>query len=111
MSDLTQSNIEKFILSLPNVTVSQPYGDHILTYNRGQTMFALIEANKTPLRLSLKCNQELSQLLRQKYEEVMPGHNLNQTDWNTIVLSGQLKLDEIKDLIRHSYQLADDSDD
>jgi predicted DNA-binding protein (MmcQ/YjbR family) len=36
----------------------------------------------------------------------MPGYHLNKKHWNTIVLTGQLSWDEIKDLIRHSYDLV-----
>jgi predicted DNA-binding protein (MmcQ/YjbR family) len=36
----------------------------------------------------------------------MPGYHLNKKHWNTIVLSGQLSWDEVKDLILHSYQLV-----
>ena len=69
-------------------------------------MFALISEKSEPLRLSLKCDPRLSEVLREKYESVMPGYHLNKKHWNTIVLSGQLNWDEIKALIRHSYDLV-----
>jgi len=47
----------------------------------------------------------LAETLRAKYDTVMPGYHLNKKHWNTIVLTGQLSRDEIKDLINHSYQL------
>ena len=69
-------------------------------------MFALISEGKNPVNLSLKCDPELSKILREKYEEVMPGYHLNKKHWNTIVLSGQLDWEEIQGLISHSYQLV-----
>lgn len=69
-------------------------------------MFALIQEGKEPLRLSLKCDPLLAETLREKYESVMPGYHLNKKHWNTIVLSGQLPWEEIKGLIRHSYDLV-----
>lgn len=71
-----------------------------------RVMLALIAEGTDPLRLSVKGDPQLNKLLRDKYETVMPGHNLNKKHWNTIVLSGQLSWEEVQDLIRHSYILA-----
>jgi predicted DNA-binding protein (MmcQ/YjbR family) len=69
-------------------------------------MFALVTENKLPVQLSLKCDPILAETLREKYETVLTGYHLNKKHWNTIVLTGQLSWDEIKDLIRHSYDLV-----
>jgi predicted DNA-binding protein (MmcQ/YjbR family) len=66
----------------------------------------LIAEDKHPLRISLKCDPELSTILREKYTEVMEGYHLNKKHWNTIVLSGQLSWEEVQALIRHSYDLV-----
>lgn len=69
-------------------------------------MFALIAEGTDPLRLSLKCDPQLAETLRERYETVMPGYHLNKKHWNTVLLTGQLSWDEVKDLIRHSYELV-----
>jgi predicted DNA-binding protein (MmcQ/YjbR family) len=69
-------------------------------------MFALIEEGSDPVKISLKCDPQLSDVLREKYETVMPGYHLNKKHWNTIILSGQLSFSEVQDLIKHSYQLV-----
>jgi predicted DNA-binding protein (MmcQ/YjbR family) len=69
-------------------------------------MFALIAEGKMPVNLSLKCAPELSKVLRERYETVLPGYHLNKKHWNTIVLTGQLSWQEVQDLIRHSYNLV-----
>lgn len=69
-------------------------------------MFALITEGKEPVQLSLKCDPQLAEVLRTKYESVMPGYHLNKKHWNTIVLTGQLPWEEIQGLIRHSYDLV-----
>lgn len=71
-------------------------------------MFALVPEGVDPVRISLKCDPQLAETLRQKYESVMPGYHLNKKHWNTIVLSGQLDWPEIEGLIRHSYNLVTD---
>lgn len=69
-------------------------------------MFALVTEKKEPVQISLKCDPLLAETLREKYESVMSGYHLNKKHWNTIVLTGQLSWDEVKDLIRHSYNLV-----
>lgn len=98
--------VEEYILSMPNAVLEYPFGKEVAVYKAQDKMFALIAEGSDPVRLSLKCDPELSKVLREKYETVMPGYHLNKKHWNTILLSGQLTWDEIQDLIRHSYLLV-----
>jgi predicted DNA-binding protein (MmcQ/YjbR family) len=91
---------------MPNSRLDYPFGEGVAVYKVGDKMFALISEGKEPVRLSLKADPALSKLLREKYIEVMPGYHLNKKHWNTIVLSGQLDWEDIKGLIRHSYNLV-----
>ncbi|HVV25516.1 MAG TPA: MmcQ/YjbR family DNA-binding protein [Candidatus Saccharimonadales bacterium] len=103
---MDHKTVEDYILSLPNARLDYPFGEKTAVYKVGDKMFALISEGKNPVRLSLKCDPALSKVLRDKYEEVMPGYHLNKKHWNTLVLSGQLQWPEVQDLIRHSYQLV-----
>lgn len=103
---ITHKQLEEFILSLPNAKLDYPFGKDVAVYKAGDKMFALIAEDSNPVRISLKCDPQLAETLREKYETVMPGYHLNKKHWNTIVCSGQLADDEIKDLIVHSHQLV-----
>jgi predicted DNA-binding protein (MmcQ/YjbR family) len=103
---MDHQTVEKFILNLPNAKLDYPFGEQVAVYKVNDKMFALISEGKQPVRLSLKCDPELSKLLRQKYEEVLPGYHLNKKHWNTLILSGQLEWDDVQGLIRHSYELV-----
>jgi predicted DNA-binding protein (MmcQ/YjbR family) len=103
---LKRKDVEKYILSLENTKLDYPFGEGVAVYKVNDKMFALIPEGKEPINLSLKCPPELSILLQEKYESVMPGYHLNKKHWITIVLSGQLPLDEIKDLILLSRNLV-----
>lgn len=94
---------------MPNARLDYPFGEGVAVYKVGDKMFALISEGKEPVNVSLKCDPLLAQNLREKYESVMPGYHLNKKHWNTIVLSGQLSWEEVKDLIRHSYNLVNKS--
>ncbi len=105
---LTHKDVEEYILSMPNARLDYPFGEGVAVYKTGPAdkMFALIQEGSTPLRISLKCDPLLAQTLRERYESVMEGYHLNKKHWNTILLTGQLSDDEVKDLIRHSYNLV-----
>src|SRR3989337_2623500 len=107
---MTHKVVEKFILSLPNAVLDYPFGEDVAVYKVGPLasgkMFALIPEKTNPVRISLKCDPQLAEVLRNKYETVMPGYHLNKKHWNTIVLTGQLPWEEVKGLIRHSYDLV-----
>lgn len=98
--------VEDYILSMPNATLDYPFGKGVAVYKLNDKMFALIEEQSSPLRLSLKCDPQLAVTLRERYESVMPGYHLNKKHWNTMVLTGQLTWEEVQDLIRHSYELV-----
>lgn len=109
---LTHQELEDFLLSLPDTWLDFPFGEDVFVYKYGHAndgagkMFALIARDSKPLRVSLKCDPHLAETLREKYESVQPGFHLNKRHWNTILCTGQLTDDEIKDLARHSYQLV-----
>jgi predicted DNA-binding protein (MmcQ/YjbR family) len=103
---MEHKEVEDYILSMPNSKLDYPFGEGTAVYKTNDKIFAIIQENKKPLRISLKCDPLLSTTLRERYEEVMPGYHLNKKHWNTIVVSGQLSWDEIQGLIRHSYDLA-----
>lgn len=98
--------VEEYLLSMPNARLDYPFGEDVAVYKVGDKMFALVAEKSDPVRISLKCDPELSKLLREKYESVMPGYHLNKKHWNTILLTGQLSWQEVQDLIRHSYELV-----
>lgn len=106
MRAMDHKTVEDYILSMPNAKLEYPFGEGVAVYKAGDKMFALISEDKKPVNLSLKCDPELSKLLREKYESVMPGYHLNKKHWNTLVLTGQLPWEEVQALIHHSYDLV-----
>lgn len=103
---ITHNKIEQYLLSMPNAKLDYPFGESVAVYKVEDKMFALVAEKSDPVQLSLKCDPQLAENLRQKYETVMPGYHLNKKHWNTILLTGQLSWEETQDLIRHSYQLV-----
>jgi predicted DNA-binding protein (MmcQ/YjbR family) len=117
--DMDHQTVENFVLSLPHVALTYPFGEGVAVYKVElpsdeassdadvQTkMFALIQEGKDPVRVSLKCDPQLAVVLRERFETVLEGYHLNKKHWNTIILTGQLPWDEVQALIRHSYNLV-----
>jgi predicted DNA-binding protein (MmcQ/YjbR family) len=109
---MTHKELEAYLLGFPNTWLDFPFGEDVSVYKVGDKksgegkMFALIANDSDPLRVSLKCDPQLAENLREKYETVLPGYHLNKKHWNTIICSGQLGDQEVKDLANLSYQLT-----
>lgn len=104
---VSHKELEQYLLSLPDAWLDYPFGESVAVYkNKAGKMFAIVSEKGSPINISLKCDPKLAEMLRERYESVMPGYHLNKKHWNTIVLSGQLSWPEVQDLIRHSYQLV-----
>lgn len=109
---MTRDDLHEHLMSLTGAVLDYPFGEHIAVYKLGDTsgkMFAILSEDSKPVRLSLKCDPQLAEVLRDKYETVLPGYHLNKQHWNTIICSGQVPDDELHDLIRHSYELVSKS--
>lgn len=107
---MTHKEFEEFVLGLPKVWLDYPFGEETAVYKFGDKpdgkIMAIVTEKSDPLRVSLKCDPQLAEYLRERYESVLPGYHLNKKHWNTIICSGQLADDEVLDLARLSYQLV-----
>ncbi len=109
---MTHKELEEYLLHFPNTWLDFPFGEGTSVYKVGDKaagdgkMFALIANDSKPLRVSLKCDPQLAVSLREKYETIVGGYHLNKKHWNTVICTGQLSDEEIKDLAHLSYQLV-----
>lgn len=109
---MTHAELHEYLLSFPNAWLDFPFGEETAVYKFGHKetgegkLFALVAVDSQPIRISLKTDPQLSETLRERYEEVQPGYHLNKKHWITVINSGQLSDDEIKDLARLSYRLV-----
>lgn len=99
-------DLREYCLSLPHVEESFPFDDETLVMKIGGKMFAYIPLEKTDACINLKCNPELAIELREKYNSVQPGFHMNKTHWNTVYVSTEITENQIKEWIKHSYELV-----
>ena len=108
---MSEQELGDYILSMAGSWLDYPFGEGTAVYKYGShdgkdKLFAIIQEGSKPVRLSLKCDPNLAEILREKYETVLAGYHLNKKHWNTIICTGQVPLDELHDFIRHSYELV-----
>src|SRR5438874_12748730 len=106
---MTRDEARAACASRPGAVESYPFGPDTAVYKVGGKMFALLPHSAEPPRVSLKCDPEWAEVLRNAYAAVQPGYHLNKKHWNTIVLDRSIPDDELEELIEHSYALIVDS--
>ena len=58
------------------------------------------------LFLNLKCEPALIEILRGQYKAVLPGYYSNKNHWNTIIIDKDVSIDELRKMIRMSFELV-----
>ncbi|MFD3449498.1 MmcQ/YjbR family DNA-binding protein [Microbacteriaceae bacterium 4G12] len=76
-------------------------------YQVGGKMFAMFGGDSVgkPI-LSLKCDPERAEYLRETYEGIIPGYYLNKVHWNSIYLDADIPKELWEKLIIHSHELV-----
>ena len=109
---MTAKQLHDYLLTFPDARLDFPFGETTSVYKigfeetGGGKMFALVQDDSQPLRVSLKCDPQLAERLREVYETVLPGYHLSKKHWNTILLTGQVPDDEFRSLVQLSYRLV-----
>lgn len=55
--------------------------------------------------ITLKLDPMEGDILRQNYEDIIPGYYMNKVHWNSIKVDGNISDDMLKDLLDKSYDL------
>jgi predicted DNA-binding protein (MmcQ/YjbR family) len=88
-----------------------PFGPETSVFKVAGKMFALSRLSEPRLSeprlsVSLKCEPELAQQLREAHGAVIPGYHLNKRHWNTVVIDSSLPDSMISDMVENSYDLV-----
>ena len=94
--------------SLPDAYEDYPFEEDIPVLRRRSTRkwFAVLLRVEGRLCVNVKCEPERAALYRRVYESVTPGWHMNKIHWNTIVLGGDVPDEDLRDMVRHSYELV-----
>jgi predicted DNA-binding protein (MmcQ/YjbR family) len=83
-----------------------PFGAETSVFKVTGKMFALSRLGAESLRVSVKCEPELAEALRETHAAVIAGYHLNKRHWNTLILDGSLPDQTIREMIEDSYDLV-----
>jgi predicted DNA-binding protein (MmcQ/YjbR family) len=104
---LNIEEIREYALSLEDVTEGFPFGESVLVFKHKNKMFLLLPLDETALQFNVKCDPDLALQLREEFPDaVLPGYHMNKKHWNTIMVNGVLKNQQLKQMIADSHQLV-----
>jgi predicted DNA-binding protein (MmcQ/YjbR family) len=83
-----------------------PFGPRTSVFKVGGKIFAIAALASDPLTVSLKCEPEISELLRAGHDAIAPGYHLNKRHWITVTIGGDAPDRLVADLIEDSYDLV-----
>jgi predicted DNA-binding protein (MmcQ/YjbR family) len=96
---------KNYCKSFMGVTEEYPFDETTLVYKVKGKMFTLTEINTFHI-ISVKCDPDDAQIIRQMFESVIPGYHLNKEHWNSIKIDGRIPDTLLKEWIKDSYNLV-----
>ena len=96
--------VREYCLSLKNTSEHFPFDDVSLVFKVENKMFLLLPLDAEEPKISLKCNPDYTDELRERYNAVEGAYHFNKKYWNSIYLDRDMPDEEIKKWIDHSFQ-------
>ena len=80
--------------------------DKAILVFKGDNRIFLLTSLVSAQTFNVKCESEKAIALREEFEDVKPGFQMNKQHWNTICYNGSLTDKMLFKLIDHSYDLT-----
>lgn len=108
---MTKESVIKYACSLECASCDSPFENDfesvVLRHTDTRKWFGLIMKMKDDrLILNLKCDPMESEILKKEYKGITEAYHMNKRLWITIYLDADVSDDEIKNLIRQSFELT-----
>ena len=81
---MNKKKVRSYCLTLPLVKEDYPFGPDVQVFKIKEKLFALMTTRQDIERVNLKCNPEEAIILREIFEDVIPGYHMNK---NLIILT------------------------
>ena len=94
------------LLAFKGAMETSPFGPDVIVFKVMSKMFALMPIEGEPARINLKCDPLRAIDLRTAFPAVQPGYHMNKRHWNTVLLDGTIPVEEVRSMMRHSYELV-----
>ena len=96
------ADVHALLRAKAGAVAETPFGPGAIVYKIAGKVFAIV-AEREDVRVTLKCDPVLSEVLRQEYAAISPGYHTDKRHWITISQDAALPDAEIGRLIDHSY--------
>ena len=103
---MTAAELRTHCLGMPGTVEEYPFGPSASVFKVGGKIFAIASLAAEPLHVSLKCEPELSEMLRAGHGSIAPGYHLDKRHWITVTLGGDAPDQLVRDLVVDSYDLV-----
>jgi predicted DNA-binding protein (MmcQ/YjbR family) len=103
---MTPEELRACCLSLAGASETFPFGPDTSVFKTNGKIFAISALASPTLDVSVKCDPELGQSLRQTHAAIVPGYHLNKRHWITVTLNSDVADEQVRQLIEDSYDLV-----
>jgi predicted DNA-binding protein (MmcQ/YjbR family) len=97
--------LREYLLSKPGSVEEYPFGPEVMVFKVGGKMFGLLAWQEVPVYVSLKCDPERSQQLREAYSGINGAYHMNKQHWHSVAMDGSVGMELTQELVDHSYDL------
>ena len=98
-------------LTFEGAYLDTPFKDknwQLLRYDVNKRAFAFVYEREGHVWVNVKVRPEWRDFWRQVYSSVVPAYHQNKEHWNSIILDGSVPEEEVKRMLRESYELIKD---
>ena len=78
----------------------------VFRHGHNNKWFALCMCVNGDLFLNVKTEPDYSDLLRKAYDYIIPAYHMNKEHWNTVIVSRDVNITLVHELIEQSYELT-----
>lgn len=99
-------SVREYALALPGVQESFPFNEDTLVFKVGSKMFLVLALEKQPIPITVKCEPQKGEELREQYPTIQAAYHFNKRHWITLTDPTALPFTFVCSLIRASYNLV-----
>lgn len=106
VDNMNSKDLFLYSLTKKGAVEDYPFGPDVIVIKVAEKIFAFFMRRGGEDCISLKCDPQYAEILRQQYKAITPGYHLNKRHWNTVILNDSIPEKEVKEFIDHSYELV-----
>jgi predicted DNA-binding protein (MmcQ/YjbR family) len=103
---MTADELRAFCLGLAGAEETFPFNASTSVFKAGGKVFAISALSDEPLDVSVKCDPDEAEELRETHDSIVPGYHLNKRHWITVTLGADASDDLVGELIADSHGLV-----